>query len=89
MAISNCSFCGKSQTEVSKLISGPQVYICNECIDLCNEILTEENKKEAFTENKKLKVSTPAEIKSSLDEYIIGQDQAKKSMAVAVHSTLR
>ena len=86
MAISNCSFCGKSQKEVSKLISGPQVYICNECIDLCNEILTEENKKEVFTENKKLKVSTPAEIKKSLDEYIIGQDQAKKSMAVAVHN---
>ena len=78
MSGSNCSFCGKNQKEVSKLISGPQVYICNECIDLCNEILIEENKKEAFTESKKLKVSTPAEIKASLDEYIIGQDQAKK-----------
>ena len=86
MSGSNCSFCGKNQKEVSKLISGPQVYICNECIDLCNEILIEENKKEAFTESKKLKVSTPAEIKASLDEYIIGQDQAKKSMAVAVHN---
>ncbi|MCZ0932271.1 MAG: ATP-dependent Clp protease ATP-binding subunit ClpX [Oligoflexia bacterium] len=86
MAVNNCSFCGKNQKEVSKLISGPQVYICNECIDLCNEILTEENKKEAFTDSKKLKVSTPAEIKASLDEYIIGQDKAKKSMAVAVHN---
>ena len=86
MAGSNCSFCGKNQKEVSKLISGPQVYICNECIDLCNEILTEENKKEAFTESKKLKVAAPAEIKASLDAYIIGQDQAKKSMAVAVHN---
>lgn len=86
MAGSNCSFCGKNQKEVSKLISGPQVYICNECIDLCNEILTEENKKEAWTNSSQLKVSTPAEIKSRLDEYIIGQDQAKKSMAVAVHN---
>ena len=86
MAVSNCSFCGKNQKEVSKLISGPQVYICNECIDLCNEILTEENKKEAWTGSKQLKVSTPAEIKASLDEYIIGQNQAKKSMAVAVHN---
>ena len=86
MAVSNCSFCGKNQKEVSKLISGPQVYICNECIDLCNEILTEENKKEAFTDSRQLRVSAPAEIKTSLDEYIIGQDKAKKSMAVAVHN---
>ncbi|MDE0091785.1 MAG: ATP-dependent Clp protease ATP-binding subunit ClpX [Oligoflexia bacterium] len=86
MAVNSCSFCGKGQKEVSKLISGPQVYICNECIDLCNEILTEENKKEAFSESKKLKVSTPAEIKACLDEYIIGQEKAKKSMAVAVHN---
>ena len=86
MAVSSCSFCGKNQKEVSKLISGPQVYICNECIDLCNEILVEENKKDSLTVSKKLKVSTPAEIKSRLDEYIIGQDKAKKSMAVAVHN---
>ena len=86
MAVNNCSFCGKNQKEVSKLISGPQVYICNECIDLCNEILTEENKSEAFADSRKLKVSTPAEIKASLDEYIIGQEKAKKSMAVAVHN---
>ena len=86
MAGSNCSFCGKNQKEVSKLISGPQVYICNECIDLCNEILIEENKKETFSKSRKLKVSAPAEIKAQLDEYIIGQDKAKKSMAVAVHN---
>ena len=86
MALNSCSFCGKSQKEVSKLISGPQVYICNECIDLCNEILDEESKKESFTDSKKLKVSTPAEIKARLDEYIIGQEKAKKSMAVAVHN---
>ena len=80
-----CSFCGKEQKEVDKLISGPQVYICNECIDLCNEILAEEGTKESFN-SEKLKVSTPHQIKTALDEYIIGQDQAKKSMAVAVHN---
>jgi len=87
----NCSFCGKKQGEVSKLISGPQVYICNECIDLCNEILIEEEKKESsskgqFKDSEKFKLRTPKKIKEALDEYIIGQDQAKKSMAVAVHN---
>lgn len=86
MAVNNCNFCGKSQKEVLKLISGPQVYICNECIELCNEILIEEEKKDSLSSKKKLKVSTPAEIKTRLDEYIIGQDKAKKSMAVAVHN---
>ena len=84
--MNNCNFCGKKQTEVLKLISGPQVYICNECIDLCNEILTEEEKKDAASSTKKLRVSPPVEIKSQLDEYIIGQDRAKKAMAVAVHN---
>ena len=88
---SNCSFCGKKQGEVSKLISGPQVYICNECIDLCNEILIEEEKKESVSKSlaknsKKVKLSTPKKIKEALDEYIIGQSRAKKSMAVAVHN---
>ena len=83
---SACSFCGKSQNDVDKLISGPhQVFICNECIDLCNEMLDEENKNPS-KETKKIRVSTPAEIKASLDEYIIGQDKAKKSMSVAVHN---
>ena len=86
MAINSCNFCGKSQREVLKLISGPQVYICNECIELCNEILIEEEKNDAISSKKKLMVSTPAEIKARLDEYIIGQDKAKKSMAVAVHN---
>ena len=86
MAVNNCNFCGKNQKEVLKLISGPQVYICNECIDLCNEILIDEEKKDAASSRKKLKVSTPAEIKARLDEYIIDQDKAKKSMAVAVHN---
>ena len=87
----SCSFCGKKQGEVSKLISGPQVYICNECIDLCNEILMEEEKKESsgkelIKESENFKLSTPKKIKETLDEYIIGQAQAKKSMAVAVHN---
>ena len=86
MGINSCSFCGKNQKDVLKLISGPQVYICNECIELCNDILDEEEKKDAISSRQKLKVSTPAEIKSRLDEYIIGQDKAKKSMAVAVHN---
>lgn len=88
---SNCSFCGKKQGDVSKLISGPQVYICNECIDLCNEILIEEEKKEGSgkdlgKESESFKLSTPQQIKEALDEYIIGQAKAKKSMAVAVHN---
>ena len=86
MALSKCSFCGKSQKEVQKLISGPDVYICNECIDLCNDMLIEENKKDSFQNNKKLKVATPEEIKTRLDQYIIGQERAKISMAVAVHN---
>ncbi len=86
MAVNNCNFCGKNQKDVSKLISGPQVYICNECIELCNEILHDEEKKDAVSSRKKLKVSPPAEIKARLDEYIIGQGRAKKSIAVAVHN---
>ena len=81
-----CSFCGKNQKEVTKLIAGPKVYICNECVDLCNEILKEEEKQESLSLNEKIKVPTPKEIKLKLDEYIVGQDLAKKSMAVAVHN---
>jgi len=79
-----CSFCGKSKDAVKKFISGPNVYICNECIALCNEILAEEEEREAagrFTE-----VPTPAEIKSTLDEYVIGQELAKKTLSVAVYN---
>ena len=90
MSQKNCSFCGKKQNEVSKLISGPQVYICNECIDLCNEILINEEQKEEKREKKGFrkseKFSTPKQIKEALDEYIIGQDKAKKSMAVGVYN---
>jgi ATP-dependent Clp protease ATP-binding subunit ClpX len=79
-----CSFCGKSKDAVKKFISGPNVYICNECIALCNEILAEEEEREAagrFTE-----VPTPSEIKDTLDEYVIGQELAKKTLAVAVYN---
>ena len=79
-----CSFCGKSKDAVQKFISGPNVYICNECIALCNEILAEEEEREQcgrFTE-----IPTPAEIKATLDEYVIGQELAKKTLSVAVYN---
>ncbi|MFH1020971.1 MAG: ATP-dependent Clp protease ATP-binding subunit ClpX [Pseudomonadota bacterium] len=80
-----CSFCGKSQDEVKKLIAGPTVYICNECIDLCNEIVTEDRQQALESQ---LEVSTlkPHDIKAHLDEYVIGQEKAKKVLAVAVHN---
>jgi len=81
----NCSFCGKSQHEVRKLIAGPSVYICNECVDLCNDIIREENDvKEAGSSGRRLPV--PEEIKRTLDEYVIGQENAKKVLAVAVYN---
>ena len=80
-----CSFCGKSQDEVKKLIAGPAVYICDECIELCNEIIEEEYEKEART-HRQGEFPTPAAIKSSLDGYVIEQEQAKKILAVAVHN---
>ena len=86
MAEKECNFCGKNQKRVEKLIAGPNVYICNECIDLCNDILEEDDRKEIISSRKELVVPTPAEIKKKLDEYIVGQDRAKKSMAVAVHN---
>jgi ATP-dependent Clp protease ATP-binding subunit ClpX len=79
-----CSFCGKSKDSVEKFISGPNVYICNECIALCNEILAEEEERDstaAFTE-----IPTPVEIKTALDEYVIGQEDAKKTLSVAVYN---
>ncbi|MCB0378889.1 MAG: ATP-dependent Clp protease ATP-binding subunit ClpX [Bdellovibrionales bacterium] len=81
-----CSFCGKSQNEVKKLIAGPGVYICDECIDLCTDIIEEEKEREESTSTKAFKVPKPKEIKDHLDEYVIGQDSAKKSLAVAVHN---
>ena len=81
----HCSFCGKSQKEVKKLIAGPNVYICDECIQLCNDIIAEEVEKEDLTD-KGQKVPNPKDIKKILDDYIIGQEQAKKTLAVAVHN---
>ena len=80
-----CSFCGKSQKEVKKLIAGPTVYICDECISLCNDIIAEEQDKDG-QQNGAFKVPKPAEIKSVLDEYVIGQERAKKALSVAVHN---
>lgn len=78
-----CSFCGKSQNEVRKLIAGPTVYICNECIDICNEIISDDEQTEAVGTRPPL--PKPAEIKEFLDEYVIGQDETKKRLAVAVY----
>ncbi|GAB6035585.1 ATP-dependent Clp protease ATP-binding subunit ClpX [Fundidesulfovibrio butyratiphilus] len=78
-----CSFCGKNQDEVQRLIAGPDVYICDECVALCNEIIAQESLSEETSDGKLL---PPAELKRLLDEYVIGQDQAKKILAVAVHN---
>jgi ATP-dependent Clp protease ATP-binding subunit ClpX len=80
-----CSFCGKSQKEVKKLIAGPTVYICDECIGLCNDIIAEEIDREE-TKDTRLRIPRPSEIKSILDEYVIGQERAKKVLSVAVHN---
>jgi ATP-dependent Clp protease ATP-binding subunit ClpX len=81
----NCSFCGKSQKEVKKLIAGPTVYICDECIGLCNDIIAEEVEKDE-PDAGSAPIPRPAEIKAVLDEYVIGQERAKKTLAVAVHN---
>jgi ATP-dependent Clp protease ATP-binding subunit ClpX len=81
----SCSFCGKSQKEVRKLIAGPTVYICDECIGLCNDIIAEDvEKDEPYTGS--APIPKPSEIKAVLDDYVIGQDRAKKVLAVAVHN---
>ncbi|MDH5297868.1 MAG: ATP-dependent Clp protease ATP-binding subunit ClpX [Desulfobulbaceae bacterium] len=80
-----CSFCGKSQEEVRKLIAGPAVYICDECIDLCNEIVSEDRKQE-ISGRGDAKLLKPKELKAHLDQYVVGQEQAKRVLAVAVHN---
>ncbi len=81
----SCSFCGKSQKDVKKLIAGPSVYICDECVELCNGIITEEYEREDYYASRAL-VPKPKEIKAHLDEYVIGQESAKKILSVAVHN---
>jgi ATP-dependent Clp protease ATP-binding subunit ClpX len=80
-----CSFCGKSQHEVKKLIAGPSVFICDECIDLCTDIIQEEIAK-LPKEGGDDSLPTPHQIRANLDQYVIGQDQAKKTLAVAVYN---
>ena len=84
----SCSFCGKSQKEVKKLIAGPTVYICDECVELCQDIIAEESGREEGT-TKASRVPKPREIKKILDEYVIGQEAAKKILSVAVHNHYR
>jgi ATP-dependent Clp protease ATP-binding subunit ClpX len=81
----SCSFCGKPQKDVRKLIAGPSVYICDECVELCNDIITEEEEREDYYASRGL-IPKPIEINRHLDEFIIGQERAKKILAVAVHN---
>ena len=78
-----CSFCGKSQNDVRKLIAGPGVYVCNECIDICNEIINDDE--QTATAPVRTNLPKPQEIKGFLDEYVIGQDESKKRLSVAVY----
>jgi len=81
-----CSFCGKSQHEVRKLIAGPSVFICDECIELCNDIIREEGSADRGAKSDRHRLPTPHEIREILDQYVIGQDQAKKILSVAVYN---
>ena len=82
----SCSFCGKNQDEVGKLIAGPNVYICDECINLCNEIVTDSTGDDDETVTPDGSLLKPREIKAHLDEYVIGQGYAKRVLSVAVHN---
>jgi len=82
-----CSFCGKNQHEVKKLIAGPSVFICDECVDLCNDIIKEESKElNSELSNTESDLLTPIELSKALGDYVIGQDEAKKSISVAVYN---
>ena len=81
-----CSFCGKSQHEVKKLIAGPSVFICDECIDLCNDIIRDETTADTAASGTRSDLPTPHEIGSILDQYVIGQDKAKRILSVAVYN---
>ena len=82
-----CSFCGKTQDNVKKIIAGPGVYICNECIGLCNDIIESEYyEDETYTLAGLEEIPSPKEIKETLDQYVIGQEEAKKTLAVAVYN---
>src|SRR5436853_198605 len=84
--LTRCSFCGKSQAEVRKLIAGPGVYICDSCINVCKSILDKELNEDARRQSSTIRVPKPADIRRSLDQYVIGQDIAKKTLSVAVHN---
>src|SRR5260370_41407898 len=81
-----CSFCGKSHAEVRKLIAGPGVYICDSCINVCKSILDKELSEDAKRQSSSIRVPKPAEIRRSLDQYVVGQEMAKKTLSVAVHN---
>ena len=81
-----CSFCGKSQSEVRKLIAGPSVYVCDECVDLCNDIIKEELASDEQDDTTEQRLPKPKEINAALDEYVIGQEKAKKILSVAVYN---
>ena len=81
-----CSFCGKSQHEVKKLIAGPSVFVCDECIDLCNEIIRDELPASTTAAEGRGGLPTPSEIKRNLDNYVIGQEPAKRTLSVAVYN---
>ncbi|MBN1297430.1 AAA family ATPase, partial [bacterium] len=87
--LQRCSFCGKSQHEIEKMIVGPRVYICNECVEQCYRMLEDDRREIGSFAMEDIDLPTPSEIKAHLDEYVIGQDQAKKILSVAVHNHYR